>query len=88
LQGLIHQREQRRFQHWQTWSDGAREDPRLIAYYTFQHAPDDRWDRLVGNFAAPQQKLRAGGAVGAQWTQGRWPGKRRWSSNALATVCA
>jgi hypothetical protein len=75
LQGLIRQREQRRFQQWQTWSEGASKDPRLIAYYTFQHAPDDRWDRLVSNFAAPQQKLRAGGAVGAQWTQGRWPGK-------------
>jgi hypothetical protein len=75
LQGLIRQREQHRFQQWQAWSEGASKDPRLIAYYTFQHAPDDRWDRLVSNFAAPQQKLRAGGAVGAQWTQGRWPGK-------------
>jgi len=75
LQGLIRQREQGRFQQWQTWSEGASKDLRLIAYYTFQHAPDDRWDRLVSNFAAPQQKLRAGGAVGAQWTQGRWPGK-------------
>ena len=75
LQGLIRQREQGRFQQWQAWSEGASKDPRLIAYYTFQHAPDDRWDRLVSNFAAPQQKQRAGGAVGAQWTQGRWPGK-------------
>ena len=75
LQGLIRQREQRRFQQWQTWSEGTSKDPRLIAYYTFQHAPNDRWDRLVSNFAAPQQKLRDGGAVGAQWTQGRWPGK-------------
>jgi len=75
LQGLIRQREQGRFQQWQAWSEGASKDPRLIAYYTFQHAPDDRWDRLVSNFADPHQKLRAGGAVGAQWTQGRWPGK-------------
>ena len=75
LQGLIRQREQRRFQQWRTWSEGGSQDPRLLAYYTFQHAPGDRWDRLVSNSAAPQQKLRAGGAVGAQWTQGRWPGK-------------
>ena len=75
LQGLIRQREQRRFQQWQTWSEGVSKDPRLIAYYTFRHAPDDRWDRLVSNFADPQDKIRAGGAVGAQWTQGRWPGK-------------
>ena len=75
LQGLIRQREQRRFQQWQTWSEGVRDDPRLVAFYTFQHTPGDRWDRMVSNFAAPQQKLRAGGAVGAQWAQGRWPGK-------------
>jgi hypothetical protein len=78
LQGLIRQREQRRLQQWQTWSEGTSKDPRLIAYYTFQHAPSDRWDRLVSNFAAPAQRQRAGGAggaVGAKWTQGRWPGK-------------
>jgi len=75
LQGLIRQREQRRLQQWQTWSEAMSKDPRLIAYYTFQHAPSDRWDRLVSNFTAPPQKQRAGGAVGAKWTQGRWPGK-------------
>jgi hypothetical protein len=75
LKGLIRQRKQRRFEHWQTWSEGVREDPRLIAYYTFQHTPGDRWDRLVSNLADPLQKQRAGGAVGARWTQGRWPGK-------------
>jgi len=75
LQGLIREREQRRFQQWQSWSEGTSKDPRLIAYYTFQHAPEDRWDRLVSNFADPQKKMRAGGAVGAQWMQGRWPGK-------------
>ena len=75
LQTLMRQREQRRFEQWQAWSEGMSKDPRLIAYYTFQHSQADRWDRLVSNIAAPQQKLRAGGAVGAQWTQGRWPGK-------------
>lgn len=75
LQGLIRQREQSRLQQWKSWSAGVSKDQRLISYYTFQHAPDDRWDRLVGNYAAPLEKKRAGGAVGAQWTQGRWPGK-------------
>ena len=75
LQALMRQREQSRFEQWQAWSEGVSKDPRLIAYYTFQHAQEDRWDRLVSNIAAPHQKLRAGGAVGAQWTQGRWPGK-------------
>jgi hypothetical protein len=50
-------------------------DPHLVAYYTFKHWPDDRWDRLVKSYAIPPQKQRAGGAVGAKWTQGRWPGK-------------
>jgi hypothetical protein len=75
LQGLIKQRQQRRFEEWQAWSKEARTDPRLIAYYTFKHWADDRWDRLVNNFAEPRQKQRAGGAVGARWTEGRWPGK-------------
>jgi hypothetical protein len=75
LQGLIRQREQRRFQQWQKWSQEMCKDPRLVAYYTFKHWPDDRWDRLVKSYAIPPQKQRAGGAVGAQWTQGRWPEK-------------
>ena len=75
LHGLIKQRQQRRFEAWQAWSKEARTDPRLIAYYTFKHWADDRWDRLVNNFALPQNKSRTGGAVGARWTEGRWPGK-------------
>ncbi|MCB1208535.1 MAG: FecR domain-containing protein [Verrucomicrobiales bacterium] len=75
LQGLVKQREAQRFADWQTWSQATRKDPRLIAYYTFKHWPDDRWDRLVNNFTEPKHKNRAGGAVGARWTEGRWPGK-------------
>ncbi|MDP1588918.1 MAG: LamG-like jellyroll fold domain-containing protein, partial [Prosthecobacter sp.] len=75
LQGLVKQRQGQRHADWQKWSQEARKDPRLIAYYTFKHWPDDRWDRLVNNFAEPRRKERAGGAVGAQWTQGRWPEK-------------
>ena len=75
LQGLIRQHEQRRFEQWQTWSMQTRRDLRLIAYYPFKHWENDDWDRLVNNFAEPTVKSRTGGAVGAQWTQGRWPGK-------------
>ncbi len=75
LQSLVKQREARRFADWQEWSQQARTDPRLIAYYTFKHWPDDRWDRLINNFTEPRNPRRAGGAVGAQWTQGRWPEK-------------
>ncbi len=75
LQGLVKQREAQRFSAWQDWSKQTRNDPRLIAYYTFKHWNDDRWDRLINNFTEPKRKERAGGAVGARWTQGRWPGK-------------
>ncbi len=75
LRGLVRQRQAQRQADWQAWSDKARQDPRLIAYYTFKHWKDDRWDRMVNNFAEPGLKRRNGGAVGAQWTQGRWPEK-------------
>ena len=48
-------------------------DPRLLAYYPFRHWQE--WDRLVNNVAAGNLKSRNGGAVGARWTQGRWPMK-------------
>lgn len=72
---LVRQRQERRHAEWQKWSQEMCKDPRLVAYYTFKHWPDDRWDRLVKSYAIPPQKQRAGGAVGAKWTQGRWPGK-------------
>jgi hypothetical protein len=75
MQDVIRQREKSRLQEWKSWAAGVSNDPRLISFYAFQHPSDDRWDRLVGNFAAPLDKKRAGGAVGAAWTQGRWPGK-------------
>jgi len=72
---LVRQRQERRHAEWQKWSEETRNDSRLVAYYTFKHWPDDRWDRLVKSCAIPPQKQRDGGAVGAKWTQGRWPGK-------------
>lgn len=75
LQSLVKQREAQRFAEWQQWSMEKRKDPRLIAYYTFKHWEDDRWERLVNNFTEPRRPKRAGGIVGARWTQGRWPEK-------------
>lgn len=75
LQGLVKQRADQRHAAWQKWSQETRKDPRLVAYYTFKHWPDDRWDRMVNNFAEPRQPRSDGGAVGAQWTEGRWPEK-------------
>jgi len=64
-----------RFAGWRKWAEDQRTDSRLIARYLFQHHPDDRWDRLVVNAIDPRVPSRAGGAVGARWTEGRWPGK-------------
>ena len=75
LQSLVKHRDSLRFADWHQWSIAASKDPRLIAYYTFKHLEDDRWDRLVKNFTEPLRPQRAGGAVGANWTQGRWPEK-------------
>lgn len=75
LHGLVQKRDTQRFDEWQQWSLATRKDPRLIAYYTFKHWEDDRWDRLVNNFTEPRRPSRAGGAVGASWTQGRWQKK-------------
>jgi len=75
VQGLIRQRGQIRFEAWKTWSMELRKDPRLIAYYPFNHLNDDKWDRMVNTLAEPAMNTRNGGAVGARWAQGRWPGK-------------
>jgi hypothetical protein len=75
LTGLLKQRQDQRHAAWKQWTETARHDTRLIAYYNFKHWEDDRWDRVVNNITHPTQKGRAGGAVGASWTAGRWPGK-------------
>jgi ferric-dicitrate binding protein FerR (iron transport regulator) len=72
LDTLSHEREAARFAEWTAWSQEARKDPRLIAYYTFKRWQDERWSRLINNFTEPRHPARAGGAVGATWTQGRW----------------
>lgn len=75
LQGIVMQRLEQRFASWQKWSESTRKDPRLIAYYVFSHSQDDHWDRLVKNLTEPPRSSRSGGAVGARWTEGRWPEK-------------
>jgi hypothetical protein len=66
---------QARYDAWSQWSQQKRSDSRLIAFYAFKHWQDDRWDRLVNNFTEPRVPSRGGAAVGAHWTQGRWPMK-------------
>lgn len=62
-----------RFERWESFSRDQRGDPRLLAYYVLQR--DESVDRLVRNLAEPGDGLRDGGAVGATWTEGRWPRK-------------
>ncbi|NBU41172.1 MAG: hypothetical protein EBS51_10305 [Planctomycetia bacterium] len=59
---------------WSRWSETARDDPRLVAFYRFD-APDapERGGR-VRNMADPPGGARDGAAVGVTWTGGRWPG--------------
>jgi hypothetical protein len=73
LQELVAQRQEQRFDQWQTAAIEQGKDPRVVAGYLFRHFP--QWERLVKNAAAPDDKSRNGGAVGAVWTQGRWPQK-------------
>jgi len=67
--------EEVRFTAWQSWSRQIGRDPRVVGYYPMQRLADDRWDRLVRNAVEPRVPTRAGGAVGARWTTGRWPQK-------------
>ena len=73
LQKLITERQQQRLKEWQQWSEQIRRDPRLVAYYPLRHFA--QWERLVNDAAEPHNLAHNGGAVGAAWTQGRWPGK-------------
>ncbi|MDR3403753.1 MAG: FecR domain-containing protein [Chthoniobacter sp.] len=66
---------QARYDAWWQHAQQTASDPRLIASYLFKHGPDDRWNRLVNNFAEPRVASRSGGAVGVKWTEGRWPMK-------------
>lgn len=75
MEALDNERTHQRYQQWVAWSHQMRTDARLIAYYPFRHFKEDKWDRLVHNAAEPIIKSRAGGAVGATWTTGRWPEK-------------
>ena len=73
-----------RFQEWKTFSENFRNDPRLIAYYTFEETGG--WSRAVENLAASDGKRRSGAAVGAKRTKGRWPSKGALEFKGRATA--
>lgn len=65
---------QSRFQRWRTFSDELKNDPSLIAYYTFE--PERPWDRVLHNEGQLDEPGLEGAIVGAKWSAGRWPGKK------------
>ena len=73
LRELGRERDRSRYERWREFSAAQRRDPRLLAYYAME--PAETAGRLVRNAALPADPSRDGGAVGAQWTQGRWAEK-------------
>lgn len=73
LNRLSREHAQARLAAWIRFSAQQRQDARLIAYYPMTRS--DGWARLVRNSALPGNPDRDGGAVGAVWSEGRWPEK-------------
>jgi hypothetical protein len=66
---------QRKTKQWRAAMRTVRSDERIIGCYYFRRWEDEKWDRLVNNFAIPKRPYSHGSAVGARWVDGRWPGK-------------
>jgi hypothetical protein len=73
MDALTQNRAKTRFAAWKEWKKSYREDPRLLASYTFQRSCN--WERAADNDAPKIASFCTGGIVGARWTQGRWPEK-------------
>lgn len=64
-----------RYDGWKAQTEALRSDPAMLVCFDFEN--QDPWDRALENRAdktTPGLPLR-GAIIGAQWTQGRWPGK-------------
>lgn len=66
---------QRKTKQWRAAMNTVRSDERIIGCYQFRRWEDEKWDRLVNNFAIPKRPYSHGSAVGARWGDGRWPTK-------------
>lgn len=64
-----------RMTQWKHSADTMSHDSDLLAYYEFTKPAGDRWIRTLENSAASTNSAFSGAAVGARWTEGRWPGK-------------
>lgn len=65
----------RKSDKWWLSMKSVRSDPRILGCYLFKRWQDDRWDRLINDFALPKNRSRSGSAVGTRWVEGRWPTK-------------
>ncbi|HCO26468.1 MAG: iron dicitrate transport regulator FecR [Gimesia sp.] len=63
-----------RYARWRAWSKALRNDPRLIAYYSFAESGD--WERRLVCSTLPLEKDLDGAIVGAREVPGRWDAKR------------
>lgn len=74
LESRVQRQRSARFQRWQAWSDEARLDSRLIAYYSFDNTGD--WERRLACGNEPTNRELDGAIVGARQVAGRWESKQ------------
>jgi hypothetical protein len=60
-----------RYAGWKETSGALKNDPATVVYFDFED--QDPWDRALVNRL--NDGAGGGAIIGAQWTQGRWPGK-------------
>ena len=62
-----------RMRNWREWANQIREDPRVLAFYSFDQAGP--WGRTLRNSATRPLFDPSGAIVGARRVSGRWTGK-------------
>ncbi|MEN6449404.1 MAG: LamG-like jellyroll fold domain-containing protein [Thermoguttaceae bacterium] len=76
LADVLREQRAKAYERWQATRERLRQDPSLVAYYTFETRGRDptRDMSILPNVAATGEALD-GRIEGARWTQGRFPGK-------------
>ncbi len=77
----------RRYRAWLELSRKLQDDPRVVAYYSFEG--QQPWERSLRDWAGGGGETGLdGGIVGCEWVDGRWPGKGCSTSRGPATASA
>ncbi|MBI1371650.1 MAG: hypothetical protein GC159_02650 [Phycisphaera sp.] len=92
LAGLADADGVRRRREWTRYTDHLRADPSVLLYFTFED--QQTWERRLLNRAVGRDDATPApdaSIIGAQWTEGRWPGKsalefKRTSDRVRITV--